>query len=106
MAMRSTDARVRDCRRSIDRMVARDSSAMNARTAATTFRGSASPEATIASARSNACEMTTAAARSSAESRTLREEAARPSASRTVGTPTISIGSDRSRTMRRMTVSC
>ena len=47
-----------------------------------------------------------AVARSCADRNRLREDIARPSASRTVSTPTISSGSSRSATMRLTTCNC
>ena len=57
-------------------------------------------------AASSALRMRGASARCSAVRRVLREDIASPSASRTVGPETISTGTSRSRTIRRITASC
>ena len=65
-----------------------------------------SPAAMAARPAARAADSTAAASRSAAESLTLRLESASPSASRTIGQPTTSIGSDRSNAIRRTTASC
>ncbi len=50
--------------------------------------------------------MTGAAARPSGDSRALRDDRASPSASRTVGIVTTSVGSARSSAIRRITWTC
>src|SRR6185436_2068089 len=71
-----------------------------------THAASRTPSATCVLATVSASYSTVATRRSSGCSRWLRELSASPSGSRTVGTPTISIGTLKSATMRRITASC
>ncbi len=102
----STSSSVSGSRTSAYSSRARGQAAISIFARPTIIAGRVSPVAAISAAASSARGTQRAASRSSAESRRLRLESARPSASRTVDTPTISMPKSRSAAIRRTTASC
>src|SRR5262249_4217358 len=82
------------------------SAAITAATRPTIVGTAVAPPATASVAASSARGTQRAASRASVDSSRFRLDSARPSASRTVGTPTMSIPKSRSAVIRRITASC
>src|SRR5512143_2086578 len=98
--------RVSESRASAYSNFARGSASISARAAAASAAAARSPEANNPRARESPRERHRAALRSSPCRYLFRELIARPSASRTIGAPTIRTSMFRSRAIRRMTASC